>query len=102
MAVITRTANFLPKASAKCGMLAFLSWALIFPGLGKGASIVVPNSLANAEAGNNNSFPFSIGSSGLNSQRYQQIYDASQFAAAPGGGYITQILFRPDGGSVQG
>jgi len=64
----------------------------------KGVSVVVPNSLANTEAGNNNTDPFSIGLSGLSSQRYQQAYDASQFAAVPGGGYITQIIFRPDGG----
>jgi hypothetical protein len=78
--------------------IAFLCWAALLPVAVKGVSIVVPNSLANTEAGNNNTFPFSISSSGLSSQRYQQAYDASQFAAVPGGGYITQIIFRPDGG----
>jgi hypothetical protein len=54
------------------------------------ASIVVPNVLSNTEGNGNNNFPFDT----LAPQRYQQVYDASQFA---GGGLITQIAFRPDG-----
>ena len=50
--------------------IAFLCWAALLPVPVKGVSIVVPNSLANTEAGNNNTFPFSISSSGLSSQRY--------------------------------
>lgn len=59
----------------------------------------MPNNLATIEAGNNNAFPFDIAASSLSSQRYQQVYSAGQFAAVPGGGYITQIIFRPDTGS---
>jgi hypothetical protein len=54
------------------------------------ASIVVPNSLANTEGGGNNNLPFDS----TTSERYQQVYLASQFGS---GGLITQIAFRPDG-----
>jgi hypothetical protein len=60
-------------------------------------TVVVPNSLAGVEGNSNNGFPFNIATFGLSSQRYQQVYDASQFAAlAAGGELITQIAFRPD------
>ena len=54
------------------------------------ASVVVPNSLSGVEGGGNNNFPFDS----TTSQRYQQVYAASQFGS---GGLITQIAFRPDG-----
>jgi hypothetical protein len=54
-------------------------------------TVVVPNSAATTEGDTNNSWPFDIGAGG--SQRYQQLYAASQFG---GGGLITQIVFRPD------
>ena len=56
-------------------------------------TVVVPNSARTVEGNNNNSFPFDITTFGLPSQRYQQVYAASQFG---GGGLITQIIFRPD------
>jgi hypothetical protein len=62
-------------------------------------SVIVPNNYAGTEGGNNNSFPFNIAASSLSSARYQQIYNAGEFTAMPGGGYITQILFRPDTGT---
>ncbi len=71
-------------------------WMIMLAGSAHGASIVVPNNLATNEAGNNNTFPFDIAASSLSSQRYQQIYGSSDFSAMPGGGYITQICFRPD------
>jgi hypothetical protein len=56
-------------------------------------TVVVPNSARTIEGDLNNSFPFNIGIIGLPSQRYQQVYAASQFGS---GGLITQIVFRPD------
>jgi hypothetical protein len=54
-------------------------------------TVVVPNSARTTEGNSNNAYPFNIGPS--QSQRYQQLYAASQFG---GGGLITQIVFRPD------
>lgn len=51
------------------------------------------NSLETQEGNFNNIFPFSIGSS---SQRYQQVFLATEFVSASGQELITQILFRPD------
>jgi len=60
-------------------------------------TVVVPNSAATTEGDTNNSWPFNIAAGGLPSQRYQQVYAASQFGGLPsGGGLITQIVFRPD------
>ena len=56
-------------------------------------TVVVPNSARTVEGNANNSYPFNITPFGLPSQRYQQLYAASQFG---GGGLITQIIFRPD------
>jgi hypothetical protein len=56
-------------------------------------TVVVPNSAAMTEGDTNNSYPFNITPFGVPSQRYQQVYAASQFG---GGGLITQIIFRPD------
>jgi len=56
-------------------------------------TVVVPNSARTTEGDINNSYPFNITPFGLSSQRYQQVYAASQFG---GGGLITQIIFRPD------
>ena len=55
--------------------------------------VVVPNSARNIEGNSNNGYPFDLAETGLSSQRYQQVYAASQFGAA---GLITQIIFRPD------
>jgi hypothetical protein len=56
-------------------------------------TVVVPNSATTTEGNSNNSYPFDLTEAGLSSQRYQQVYAASQFG---GGGLITQIIFRPD------
>ncbi len=56
-------------------------------------TVVVPNSARTTEGNSNNGYPFDLGQTGLTSQRYQQVYAASQFG---GGGLITQIIFRPD------
>ncbi|MEO7317424.1 MAG: hypothetical protein ABIZ56_00385 [Chthoniobacteraceae bacterium] len=65
--------------------------------------IVAPNSAAPAEGGSNNVFPFDIGEDIFEvpgqTQRYQQVYNATQFAILNlTGGLITEIRFRPDAG----
>jgi hypothetical protein len=57
-------------------------------------TVVVPNSNTNIEGNADNAYPFALAIARLPSQRYQQIYDASQFIGT--GGLITQIVFRPD------
>ena len=54
-------------------------------------SITAPNNLIDVEGDSNNRFPLFVPS-----QRYQQVYDASEFSDLPGNKEITQILFRPD------
>ncbi len=70
---------------------ALAAWS---PGLCATFTVVVaPNSLQNSEANALASYPFD----GASSMRFQQVYDASQFAAIPsGGGFITGIGFRGD------
>ena len=59
--------------------------------------IVAPNSAAATEGGTDFIFPFDIGewfgSALPGTMRYQQMYNATQFAT---GGFITEIRFRPD------
>ena len=57
---------------------------------------VVPGTNETVEGVSNNRYPFNIGASSIPSQRYQQIYDPSEFAQA---GTITAVRFRPDGSS---
>jgi hypothetical protein len=59
-------------------------------------TVVVPNSTTNVEGNSANAYPFALALGNLRSQRYQQIYGASQFASIGAGGLITQIVFRPD------
>ena len=60
-------------------------------------TVVAPNGNAGVEGSGSNNFPFNIGSFAA-SERFQQVYLASQFGAVGiGGGFITQIVFRPDG-----
>jgi hypothetical protein len=64
-------------------------------------TVITPNGQASVEGNVNNVFPFSLGQDigevPSGTQRYQQVYSASDFAAlAAGGEYITQIAFRPD------
>jgi extracellular elastinolytic metalloproteinase len=61
---------------------------------GGGVNTVVPGSLANTEANDNNGFPFNLGGQFVASMRYQQAYDHTQFVSA---GTITAIRFRRDG-----
>ena len=76
------------------------SVALAVASLGGGpalaALIVVPGAQTSVEGSSNNGFPFSLGTFGLNSQRYQQVYNASGFSSVAGPFEITDIEFRPD------
>ena len=70
---------------------------------GQAALVVVPNALAQVEGDTAQPTPFTgpdtpgPGGEFWNSMRYQQVYDASQFAAmAPGGEIILAIVFRID------
>jgi hypothetical protein len=59
--------------------------------------VVVPNADANIEGNTYSDYPFNVGSMSFTSERYQQVYAASQFAAFGGQPQlITQIAFRPD------
>lgn len=66
-------------------------------GLAHATVVTTPIGLSGAEGNANNSEPFNIGALGLDSQRYQQVFAASEFSALSGPELITQILFRPDG-----
>ena len=83
--------------STRCGFrhLALLGALLLLGAINPAHAIVptvvVPNSAATTEGDTNNSWPFDR--DGAGSQRYQQLYVASQFG---GGGLITQLVFRPD------
>lgn len=58
--------------------------------------IVSPGAETSTEGSGNNGFPFNIAQFALSSQRYQQVYGASDFSSLGGPELITQILFRPD------
>ena len=65
-------------------------------GTAQAATVVVPNGLASIEGNTNNGFPFNLELFGLSSQRYQQVFAASDFAFLSEPQLITQIAFRPD------
>jgi hypothetical protein len=85
----------------KRAVLAVAALVLILGGAAKakGAFIVSPNADASVEGGIENGAPFNLTPSGFSSQRYQQVYRASDFASITGPHLITQIAFRPDAGS---
>jgi hypothetical protein len=57
-------------------------------------TIVSPSTNTSVEGNENNIFPFDIEPPGFNSQRYQQVYSASDFGSSPL--LITGLGFRPD------
>ena len=57
--------------------------------------VVVPNELETVEGNIDNAWPFNNACC-YESQRYQQVYAASDFGAVSGQQPITQIAFRPD------
>ena len=56
-------------------------------------TIVAPNALENVEGVGGNCIPLT---GCIAADRYQQVYDSSQFSALSGPELITQIAFRPD------
>lgn len=80
--------------------LAVLALALGMPAgrAGAGVIVVAPDGNATVEGNGANVFPFGIGVTGvIDSQRYQQVYDAADFGAVTSPMLITGIAFRPDG-----
>jgi hypothetical protein len=66
-------------------------------------SIVAPNANQNVEGDGNNIAPFSAGLFGTGpTERYQQVYSASQFASAGSTFDIGAIAFRLDGNDAPG
>jgi hypothetical protein len=67
-------------------------------GFAVAGTLVVPGFDASVEGNTNNGYPFNIsdaaGDFPVNAQRYQQIYDSTQFGGASG--FIDAIFFRPD------
>lgn len=77
----------------------FLTLGLFLPagGVSSADFIVAPGPNANTEGSQGQNFPFNPrGTSGVTTQRYQQVYAASEFASAGDSLLITQIAFRPD------
>jgi hypothetical protein len=65
------------------------------------AVVITPSGQTFTEGGTGNFFPFSLGQDTSEvpsgTQRYQQVYNASEFSGlVPGGEFITQLAFRPD------
>jgi hypothetical protein len=56
------------------------------------AAIVSPSAQTSVEGNTNNNFPFN--SAGISSQRYEQVYRATEFGSGPL--LITGLAFRPD------
>jgi hypothetical protein len=83
----------LKKEKASVLVSVALAALLVTANQAQAAQVVSPNGNASAEGNNANGFPFNISSFGLSSQRYQQVYDASEFSSAM---LITRISFRPD------
>src|SRR5678815_47303 len=75
-------------------------FALLMAGeTSRGGPLVAPLGKLNLEGNTHNYYPYDIGGSpggAGDSQRYQQAYEASDFASVPGPVLITQIAFRPD------
>jgi hypothetical protein len=58
------------------------------------AAIVSPSAQASVEGNIDNGLPFNIAFVGLSSERYEQVYSATQFGSGPL--LITGLAFRPD------
>src|SRR6266566_5958929 len=74
------------------------SICLLYSVLTDAAQVTVPSEVAKVEGNENTAFPFGVTPSfGIPSMRYQQVYDASEFAALSAEGeFITTIYFRVD------
>jgi hypothetical protein len=58
--------------------------------------IVSPGAQTSVEGNLDNDLPFDLTLVPLSSERYQQVYASTEFAALSGPALITQLLFRPD------
>jgi hypothetical protein len=76
-------------------MLALLV-SVSFTATSKATTIVSPGFDTSVEGNSNNLYPFGLATAGVASQRYQQVYNASDFLSLTGPLLITQIAFRPD------
>ena len=78
-----------------CWALIALACAIAAPVGAHAVAIVAPNGFESVDGDTGNLFPFFQSSITHSSMRYQQVYNASEFAAiAGGGGMITEIAFR--------
>jgi hypothetical protein len=68
--------------------------ALAWSSSATAVTIVSPSANTSVEGNGNNIFPFDIGPPAFASQRYQQVYRASEFGSSPL--LITGLVFRPD------
>jgi hypothetical protein len=59
------------------------------------ADVVIQSPNVPVPGNSNNGFPFNISDFGLSSQRYQQVYAASDFSSLPGPSVVKQLLFSP-------
>jgi hypothetical protein len=88
--------NKLQKLSVATAGAAFMALGTI--GAAQAVTVVSPSSLENVDGNAYNSYPFDISnpSAPLTSQRYQQVYAATDFGALSQPQLITRISFRPD------
>jgi hypothetical protein len=68
-------------------------------GPSRAAFVVVPNANAGVEGSSNNGFPYNLNFFNVPSMRYQQVFDASQFAGVGGPILISEIRYRTDSGT---
>jgi hypothetical protein len=81
--------------SARCLMIGLSSLlALASSPNAIAAAIVSPSAQTSVEGDINNNFPFNIPAFSLSSQRYEQVYRATEFGSGPL--LITGLAFRPD------
>lgn len=59
-------------------------------------TLTAPNSVTAVEGNDGRAFPFDLPLQGVSSQRYQQVFAASEFSSFTVPHLITQIRFRPD------
>ena len=87
------------RSRLKFGFLVLISWVCwLIPQARASTVIVAPNANGATEGNGNNSFPFNISAvNSVSSERYQQVFAASQFSALGGPRVLTEIRFRPDG-----
>jgi hypothetical protein len=95
-----RLTGFVPRGQSYLRALGVAVGLTLFTALAAGAApaqtVVVPNGLTSIEGNTSNIFPFQTPGPIPPSQRYQQVFAASEFAALSGPSLITEIAVRPD------